>query len=183
MRTSNFLPLAALAVASLATAADAATVSIRATILNGIYLGASVMGTLDYDEEEVFDENPDDSGDEDGLTSLFGSVKLFFSVGPIILTEMNDTGAPGFPRVTFIDGVLDDINYEVRHGVNGADLQAYGVLSFKFGDLAKSDLEDTYDVGVEVEYGDASVVPLPAGLPLLGGGLALLAAVRRKRRA
>jgi hypothetical protein len=190
MKSRNFLSVVAFSVLGLGTVAEAAIVNIRATVVNGMYgpdsvsgvPGFSVLGTLSYDDAAAIDTDIVNTGTEAALNPSFGNVRLSFDLGVMTLTEENDADFDSFPRVTFIDGLLDDINYEVKHGVNGAVLLPYYVEGFRFLRLTPGTEPGTFDVGVEVAYGDPSEVPLPAGLPLLGGGLVLLGALRKRMR-
>ncbi len=116
---------------------------------------------------------------------VFGSVQdsslgLFFDVGPgaYTFTEADDDFGPIF---LFLDGILQSIDYIVMDTFSAADLASIGVEQFSFDTRNPvSFVGSTVHVTAIIKY--LAPVPLPAGLPLLAGGLGLLIFVRRRRR-
>lgn len=110
------------------------------------------------------------------------SIGLYFDAGPYTFTEADAVSDPVF---TFSSGLLRSINYIVTFGSSSNDLVAFGVEQFSFDINTPITFDgDTYGVNAFVKpLPQVSAVPLPAGLPLLAGGLGLLALMRRRRAA
>lgn len=117
-------------------------------------------------------------------SGVFGSIidstlGLFFDVGPYTFTEADDDLGPIF---VFLDGILQNIDYVVMDAYSPANLALAGVEQFSFNTRDPVSFDGTtIHVLAIVKY--IAPVPLPAGLPLLAGALALLAFARRKRLA
>jgi hypothetical protein len=110
---------------------------------------------------------------------------LFFDVGAPPIYTFTEADDDLGPILIFLDGVLQTIDYVVTDGISAFDLAAYGVSAFSFETRAPVVIDGTtVRVDAIVKYlEDPSPVPLPAGLPLLAGGLGLLALSRRRRQA
>lgn len=121
-------------------------------------------------------------------SGAFGSIVdpiagLFFDVGPGPIYTFTEADDDIGPFLTFLDGVLDRIDYLVTDGSTVFDLSAYGVKLFTF-DIRSPvfiDANNTAHVDAIVKY--LAPVPLPAGLPLLAGALGLFGALRLRRKA
>ena len=126
-------------------------------------------------------------------SGLFGSIidpipGLFFDVGPVdpatglpfyTFTEADDDLGPVF---TFLDGVLQTIDYIVMDAFSPADLALAGVNQFSFDTTRPVMISGTtISVNAIVKY--LAPVPLPAGLPLLVGALGVLVFARRRKLA
>lgn len=175
----------AAAFALAASQAGAVTYNLEVTAENGLYAGLVGTGTITWDETLV---------NSVGYTALswnggpFGStadnsLRIDLTAGPEIFTHTDDINWPDFPLFSFMDGMLTSINYIVTDGSTPVDLAFYGVEGFTFNLDAGAALDgDTVYASAIVKYlDDPAPVPLPAGLPLLAGGLGLLAFARRRR--
>jgi hypothetical protein len=119
-------------------------------------------------------------------SGIFGStidatLGLFFDVGPgdYTFTEADDDLGPIF---MFLDGILQNIDYIVSDSYSAADMASAGVAQFSFDTRTPVSFDGTtIYVNAIVKYLETGTVPLPAGLPLLGGALGLLAFARRRR--
>jgi hypothetical protein len=121
-------------------------------------------------------------------SGAFGSILdplagLFFDVGPGPIYTFTEADDDIGPFLTFLDGVLDRVDYLVMDEYTPFDLAAYGVTLFTFDTRSPVRIDGTtVHVDAIVKYlDDPSLVPLPAGLPLLAGALGLLALIRRRQ--
>jgi hypothetical protein len=135
-----------------------------------IYLGEIVTGRMGFD---------DDLLDPDGDGELLGpDLDLTLSLGSIVATEENDVLFPFLPKLEVMGGVPTFLDVIFREGVNGIDFPDPDIGLFDaFTPLVLEDGELFGEAGVF----DAAPVPLPAGAPLLLGGLGVLALLRRRR--
>lgn len=178
-----FAITAALALAASQT--SAATYNLSVEVENGLFAGLVATGSISWDETLV---NP--VGDTrltfngTGSSVADSSLKILLNAGPEIFTQIDDIDWPDFPLFTFFDGLLASINYVVEDYSTPVDLAFYGVTGFNFNLDGGASLDgDTVFTTAQVRYvGDVSPVPLPAGLPLLAGGLGLMALLRRRNR-
>lgn len=183
---NRFQLLASAAVLALgASQAGAVTYNLSVEAENGLYAGLVGTGTITWDETLV---------NSVGYTALTwngavagstadNSLRIDLTAGPEIFTHTDDINWPDFPLFSFMDGLLTSINYIVMDYSTPVDLASYGVQGFSFNLGAGAALDgDTVYASAIVKYlDDPAPVPLPAGLPLLAGGLGLLALARRRR--
>ncbi len=163
--------------------AEAATVGYKLIVTatgGGIYDGQTAEGGVFWDDASVpatgFVEL---SRTGEGGTTVDPVVGLFFNAGPYVFSELDAYATPFF---TFVDGILQSISFIVTDDSTLVDLASFGVKLFTF-DIARGALTfdgDVYRGNVIVKY--LAPVPLPAGLPLLAGGLGLIALLRRRAR-
>lgn len=119
------------------------------------------------------------------ITHVDPSVGLSFDIGPYVFTEADAWSPPVF---TFLGGVLQSISYIVTQSSTTFDLAAFGVDMFTFDIFRRPDggppvTFDGNTYGVNAIIKPLAPVPLPAGLPLLAGGLGLLVFLRRRKSA
>lgn len=183
--------IAGLAMMLGAATAQAATVECTALTVTasnaGPYQGVTGTGGVCWDREidlGTYAVLSRVAGDD--VTAVDPAVGLYFEVGPYTFTEADAWSPPVF---TFLDGILTSISYIVTDSSTPVDLAALGVNLFSFDIFRRPDQSPavnfdgkTYSVNALVKYAVAPV-PLPAGLPLLAGGLALLAVLRRRKPA
>lgn len=174
---------AALCATAMAASPALATTSfdLTATVLNGAYAGDSFIGSITYDETLL-------TGiDEEDLAPVGSTVPgvtpdaafaIAFTDGVNSLNETDDFDYPNFPIFSFFEGDLVGIEFEVDFLSASFDLLDLGILAFFFEDDLAFDGVG-YSIGVDVFY--IADIPLPAGLPLLVGGLAGFAALRRRQ--
>lgn len=172
--------------------AEAAQVAFDLTITaapGSVFAGTVFTGEVYYDEALI------PTAERDFITlsktgvydsTVDPSVGLYFDAGLYRFTELDTLQDPVF---TFVGGLLRSINFIVTYGSSRHDLVAFGVEQFSF-DLNTPITFDpdtgkgTYSALAFVKpLNDIPPVPLPAGLPLLAGGLGLMALVRRLRKA
>lgn len=182
-----FAGIVAVSAAISADRAQAAQVSFELIVTaarGGLFEGqSSTAGAVFFDEDLV----PTAPGSFVDLsfsgvngTTADPSFGLFFDAGPYTFTEADALSEPVF---TFIDGLLSSISYIVTFGSSSNDLVAFGVEQFTFLDRPAITFDgDTYTVHAFFKP-LVSAVPLPAGLPLMVGGLGLLALLRRRKAA
>ena len=149
-----------------------------------VFAGEVFTGAVFYDEALI----PTGARDFIDLskTGINGStadpfVGLFFDAGPYRFTERDALQDPVF---TFVGGLLKSINYIVTFGSAQSDLVAFGIEQFSLDINTPITFDgDAYGALVFIKpLPTIPTVPLPAGLPLLAGGLGLMAMVRRLRK-
>lgn len=180
MNTIKTLLASTAALIGIATVSHAATVNIDIEVVDaGPYNGYVFDAVLDYDEGLL-----ENSGEEWISPDTDNSLRLSVSYGDTLLTtHEDDIDYPEFPQFTFLDGILTEMNYLLRNGVNGVNLAEFGLSEVS----VQTDLTKIVDpqTGAVRYYGEAqtSPIPLPAGGLLLVGALAGLGAVRRYKAA
>jgi hypothetical protein len=191
----TMMAVAALALTTsgaVATTVDRASVGLQVTATGGgAYDGLTAFGGLTWDASLV----PDDGwfllsrAGRHGSTSD-STLSLFFDVGPVDpltgqpLYRFTEADHDIGPLLTFTGGRLRSISYLVN-SMSPFGLGAYGINLFTFDTIDPVGFDqETVLVNAIVKYLPVapapSVVPLPAGLPLLLGALGLLAFVRRR---
>ena len=161
-------------------------VDITATIIDGPLNGTMVNGTISYNEMLLTG-----SGDETlaPVGSGVGTEDADFAISLMFLgetmTEENDVGFPDFPIFQFFDGSLVFIDYIVDGSTapSGLDFEGEGIDEFVLLDDLFFDINsNAFQVSVATTF---EPIPLPAGAPLLLGGLGAFAfaSLRKNRRA
>ncbi|MFN3847627.1 MAG: VPLPA-CTERM sorting domain-containing protein [Paracoccaceae bacterium] len=175
----------AVPVAGPASRADAAQVGFDLVVTaapGGLFAGQpSSRGGVVYDEDLV----PTGFGSSVALSRSGGNgtledatLGLFFDFGPFTFTGADALSEPVF---TFVSGVLRSIRYVVTSGSTPNDLVAFGVGQFTF--LINPAIRFSGHVYfVQARVDPLAPVPLPAGLPLLAGGLGGMVLLRRRAR-
>jgi len=170
----------------MATAPHAAVVSfdLDASFLNGPFVGSALDPfslTITYDDDDLTYGTAND-GDgylspEESLTIVFDGVNI----------EDLDVEYPEFPKVGFVDYIPVSIDFVIDFGTL-PQLLDLGILVMSIGgDLdANEPFDVVYDQATDRYSTFATVIevaaiPLPAGLPLLAGGLGLMALAARRR--
>ncbi|MFN7224019.1 MAG: VPLPA-CTERM sorting domain-containing protein [Paracoccaceae bacterium] len=154
----------------------------------GLFAGmSSDRGAVFFDEDLIpTGEDEFISLSKTGVydTTTDPTAGLFFDVGPLPfpLFTFTEADAISDPVFTFIGGQLRSISYIVTFGSTPQDLVSYGVEQFTFLLRSLTFDGDTYRVEALVKpLIDVPPVPLPAGLPLLAGGLGLLGLLRHRK--
>lgn len=170
---------------TLATAPQAAVVSfdLDVSFRNGPLVGSAFDPfslRISYDDDSLtYGDVNDGDGNlspNEGLGIVFNSVNV----------ENLDTGYPDFPQVGFEDYIPVTITFLIN-SFTVPELLGLGILEMAIGYDYETDdyLELVYDPATARYSTGASVImapiPLPAGLPLLAGGLGLMALAARRR--
>ncbi|EAQ03396.1 hypothetical protein OB2597_02212 [Pseudooceanicola batsensis HTCC2597] len=167
--------LATTAAMFVGAAAQAAPVSYELEVTvttTGPFSGRSITGTIGWDTDDVVDP----------VTFLIPpDLSIEFAHGGVTIDETNDVHYPDFPEFQFFGGVLEFIDFVLVDGVNGVSLPG-GVLWAELNDdLAFDGTKYTVGASAYTTQYDFPEVPLPAGLPLLIGGLGAFGLLRARR--
>lgn len=114
----------------------------------------------------------------------FGSTSgnlMTLEVGSMTFDQAADTQYnSGFPRLLFMDGDFDGLNYDTQVGSEGYFNSAGALKTFDGWDDDFGNIYGTWNAGTFT----TNVVPVPAAVWLLGSGLlALVGLARRQARA
>jgi hypothetical protein len=169
-----------------ATSAPAATLSfwLSAPVLGGPLDGAPLDLLISYDDSALTTGN-------EVLSPLVGNLMVSLEGFPGF--EMVDVDYPEFPELRFAD--FGPVAFDFLIDVTSLPELAFsGILAIRVaGDVMTSELFPLFATEMEIDgvpvwvsntTVELAAIPLPAGLPLLAGGLGLLllAAGRRARR-
>lgn len=166
-----------------APAFSTTTADITATIGNGIYTGLTATGSITFDEALLAGSGMEalvPTGSAELGATIDPALAISFSIGGFSLTEENDIDFPDLPLFEFDDGDLVFIDYVVDFlsVPAGVDLLALDLVLLAFADDLFFDGTE-YFVTADALY--LSDIPVPAGLPLLLGGLGAIAVMRRRQ--
>jgi hypothetical protein len=184
----KYTAIAGLALAGILTFSSSAQAS--------TFTGFSETADVYFDDAAEFDYDPTFLGGAifDGLFSVDIGLSADLTTGTLLLTDAL--------LATVLDGTLEDTALDVDNDVADDTLAMlfhlttgatdYAIATFT-GDLDGSGTTDFFTDGVFFEPGtlrivgatkdDSTVIPLPAGMPLLLGSLGLLALARKKKKA
>lgn len=164
---------AAITAAGLSAPAYASLFNVSYTISTGGMVEFTVDGTLQGDGDTVVVNSLPTTPTFDGVAPALGAVSGFLSV-----TDADNGLAPGDPGVvpaalSLSGWTLDFVFF------NDHDLDGFGFETgwYESGD-SYGDVDEPFN---QSKWSMAPAVPLPAALPLMVGGLALLGFVARRR--
>lgn len=175
-----------------ATAPQAAPVSfdLSVSFLNGPFVGppsSSFLLTISYDDDDLT-YGVGDPENGQGILNPFVGLEILFDGMNV---EDLDVDHPDFPKVAFedyipisIDFLIDSFTFPELSFLGIEELRVGGDVTSDPGspdlfDLVYDPATDSYSTGATVI--EVAPIPLPAGLPLLAGGLGLMALAARRR--
>lgn len=150
-----------------ASAANFVTKDWTGMVESGPFAGQTSVGTFTYDQDLVEASGPTNLGPFEGVELVFNFLGQNF-------TDMNDVAWPLLPNLSFLDGDLQTLDYQVSSGISNPN-----VLQFSTSSITM--MQDGSF------YSPISVVAVPEpetyAMMLAGLGLLGLMVKRRQRNA
>jgi hypothetical protein len=147
------------------------------SFVNGPLVGSiydPFLLTIFYDDADI---TFGDANDGDGFIGPNQSLEIVYDG---VNVEGLDVDFPAFPQVSFQDCIPDAINFLIT-SFDLPELLDFGIAElFVGGGVVYDQATGKYSTSAEVIL--VAPIPLPAGLPLLAGGLGLMALASRRRK-
>ena len=137
------------------------------TVEKGPLKGQTGIGSFSYDEDELILA--------DDILDPQNGLKVNFTFDGLTYIETNDPKFDEFPTLEFDFFEPIALDYDLRNGINGVFFNNPLIVNLSIYDLFPS--SGNYDYVTEIE---ATVVPIPGAVWLLGAGLLGLVGIRRK---